>query len=115
MRKSLLKTPRSALSSRVAVLPSALLADAGGRRRAAKANGNLRRNGSASTVAPLGATADVSAARMRLLEGFLSRTETADVVQYALQWFSQTLNISKALCLIRRSHEQTVVSAGSQG
>jgi signal transduction histidine kinase len=104
--------PHSALSS--PPLPPALLAVAGGRarrRRAAKANGEAIFTAADAQAAQL-------AIRLRLLEGFVSRTEIADSAQYALQWLAETLGVARSLCLVRPSAEQmlfTVAACGLPG
>src|SRR4051812_37607350 len=110
MRKSLPKTRPSELSSRAASLPAALVAVAGGRRRAAKANGVA----SPGHVMVLRRDERLMA-RLRLLEGFLSRTEVADCARHALQWLADAQGVKRALCLIRPSGEQALVVVGSTG
>jgi len=94
-----------------------LLAAAAGRRRAAKANGNAtnasfpgsfdrRRSGSGD---------DWAAMRLRLLEGFLSRTEIADSARHALQWFGEALGVSQSICLLRLGGEQALFTVASYG
>src|SRR5437879_4408343 len=100
MRKSLQKTPPSELSSKLALLPDALLAAAAARQVAAKANGrstNVRRP--QVQVAP--AEGDQVAARLRLLEGFISRTEVADCAQHALQWLADERGVARSMCIVR--------------
>src|SRR5688572_15708985 len=111
MRKSLPKTPPSGHSSRVAPLPSGLLAVAGApeRRRAAKANGNAGR------VVAVDDARSQMLARMRLLEGFLSRTEVAEAAQYALQWLGEVLGVRQSLCLIKPSAESSLFTVASHG
>ena len=113
MRKSLPKTPHSAPSSRVAHLPSALLAVAGapGRlKRAARANGEASR-----PIAIDDVRTPVLAARLRLLEGFLSRTEVADAAQYGLQWLGEVLGVRQSVCLIKPSAESSLFTVASNG
>src|SRR5438552_3704806 len=82
------------------------LAAAAGRRH------DPRRNGSATSALPAVAPrrppsprshgSDVTlAVRLRLLEGFLSRTDIAECAQYALRWLADTTEIDQAICLIR--------------
>ena len=40
-------------------------------------------------------------ARLRLLEGFLNRSEIADCAQHALVWLAETLDVPRSLCLVR--------------
>jgi signal transduction histidine kinase len=97
--------------------PLVLLAGSGRRRRAAKAHGGPARNGngavnsSASASGPHGESGD----RLRLLEGFLSRTEIADTAHYALQWLGETLGVSQSVCLIRPAGEQALLTVGAYG
>jgi len=55
------------------------------------------------------------AARVRLLEGFVSRTEVADCAQFALQWIGETIGVSQSICLVRPSGEQTLYASGHYG
>jgi len=122
MRKSLLKTPPSGLSSRLAP-PPALVAVGGAARRPAN-----RRNGSAPytgvprvrvAVEEASALSDeeqqLLAARVRLLEGFISRTDVSDTAQHALQWIGETLGISKSICLARLMGEPALFASGHYG
>src|SRR5580765_3404470 len=99
MRKSLLKTRPSVLSSRVAH-PSVALA-AVGRRAAERARSTpysgVPRVRVAVDYAGDGVDDDNAslAARVRLLEGFVSRTEIADCTHFALQWVGETLGVSQ--------------------
>jgi len=54
-------------------------------------------------------------ARVRLLEGFVGRTEVADTAQLALQWLGEVLNISQSICLVRPDIEPTLFVVGSYG
>src|SRR5436190_9454476 len=112
MRKSLPKTPHSGHSSRVAPLPSGLLAVAGAParpRRAGKTNGN----GQAITIED--PRAPLMTARLRLLEGFLSRTEVADAAHYGLQWLGEALGVRQSVCLIKPSAESSLFTVASHG
>src|SRR4029453_19351524 len=113
MRKSLLKTPPSGLSSRLLSPSAALVAGERGRRPAAK-----RGNGSPYAGVPrmrvavegaIGEDEDLLAARIRLLEGFISRTELADCAQHALQWLAEVLGAAQSICLVRPLGEQSLV------
>jgi PAS domain S-box-containing protein len=55
------------------------------------------------------------AARVRLLEGFVSRTEIADCAQIALQWLAENANINQSLCLVRPSGEGALFVIGVHG
>src|SRR5947209_16958015 len=98
MRKSLQKTPRSALSSALVRLRADLLAGAAPR-HAPKRNG--RANGAAGASMTVPTAADGLVARLRLMEGFLSRTDIADCAQYALQWLADASGIIRSVCLVR--------------
>ena len=52
---------------------------------------------------------------MRLLEGFLSRTEIADAAQHALQWLGEVLGVRQSLCLIKPSSESSLFTVASHG
>jgi PAS domain S-box-containing protein len=95
-------------------LSPALLAVAGAPaqdRRAAKANGSAERTAAAGDDS----RALQLAARMRLLEGFLSRTEVADAAQYALQWLSEVLGVRQSLCLIKPTAESSLFTVAACG
>src|SRR5262245_44694715 len=119
MRKSLLKTPHSAPSSMPA--PAAALVAVGAPRRAA-----AKRNGSAApyTGVPrvrvavetgVADDADLLAARVRLLEGFVARAEISDCTQLALQWVAEVLGLMRSICLVRPDGEQSLFVVGSYG
>src|ERR1700730_4432984 len=95
MRKSLQKTLPSGLSSRLERPPAGLLAAAGGRLSAAERNGAAENGRRLS--APLGHSEDLAAC-LRLLEGFLSRTDIADCAQFALQWLGGELWVEASVC-----------------
>src|SRR5262245_1418252 len=120
MRKSLLKTPPSELSSRLAPPVPAALVGVGGRRPP------TRRNGSATpyTGVPRVRVAveetgeeeqEQLAARVRLLEGFVGRTEANDCTQYALQWLGEALAIPQSIALVRPPGEQTLYTSAHYG
>src|SRR5437016_5274115 len=98
MRKSLLKTPPSGLSSRL-LAPPALVVGARARARARKpASG--RESGSPYAGVPrvrvavegaIGEEEDFLASRVRLLEGFVGRTDITDCAQFALQWLGDVM------------------------
>jgi PAS domain S-box-containing protein len=58
---------------------------------------------------------DKLVARLRLLEGFLSRTEVADCAEYALQWLGDVLAVEQSLCLVKSISEQTLSAVASYG
>jgi PAS domain S-box-containing protein len=55
------------------------------------------------------------ATRVRLLEGFVSRTEIADCTQFALQWLGETLGVSQSICLVRPGSETSIFAIGAYG
>ncbi len=93
-------------------MPARLLSDAAAPPRAAE---RADRNGVSAHARAAASRDDRLAARLRLLEGFLSRIEPADCAYYALQWLAQTLGISRSLCLIRPAHEQTLIAIAWHG
>src|SRR5262245_30939250 len=109
MRKSLQKTRLSGLSSKLPRLPAGLLVGAARRAGAkppegfgvarpvgARAVGRNGASGASASRATPGV--DVAAPRdvhLRLLEGFLSRTEIADCAQLALQWLADELHVAR--------------------
>ncbi|MQA30182.1 MAG: PAS domain-containing protein [Luteitalea sp.] len=109
MRKLLPKTRHSEPSSRGASLPAPLFVPDAGRQRAAEPDGGTRRS-----VAD-GPRERQLTERLRLLEGFLGRTEVADCAGHALQWLGDVLGIRQSLCLIRPVGEQALVVVSSQG
>src|SRR3989442_15278363 len=118
MRKSLLKTPPSGLSSGLG--PRAALVAVGAARRPA-----TTRNGSAPyTGVPRvrvaveeasGEEADQLPARVRLLEGFVGQAEIADAAQIALQWLGEVIGITQSICLVRLSGEASLFVVGAYG
>jgi signal transduction histidine kinase len=59
--------------------------------------------------------AESLAARLRLLEGFVSRTEIADVAGVALLWLGEVLGIPQSICLVRPSGESSLFVIGAYG
>ncbi len=119
MRKSLLKTPPSALSCRLPH-PSGALAAVGERRRAVKRNGaaaypGVPRVGVAVEQRPDASEHAALAARVRLLEGFVSRTDLSDCAFFALEWLGDHLAVPQSICLVRLSSEGSLFVAGSHG
>jgi PAS domain S-box-containing protein len=93
----------------------------GGARRAA-----TKRNGASTpytgvprvrvAVEALGEDAqDPLASRVRLLEGFVSRTEVGDSAQFALQWIGESLGVSQSIGLVRLPGEQSLYVAAQYG
>ncbi|HXI28635.1 MAG TPA: ATP-binding protein, partial [Vicinamibacterales bacterium] len=62
-----------------------------------------------------GDDADVLAARVRLLEGFVARAEISDCTQLALQWLAEVLGLMRSICLVRPEGEQSLFVVGSYG
>jgi signal transduction histidine kinase len=112
MTKSLQKTPPSGLNSRLARLSAGLLVDAGGRSPGAERNGAAKAGCSPS--APIDHSGNLGA-HLRLLEGFLSRTELADCAQFALQWLAAELCVERSMCLVRPLRERTFVTVAARG
>jgi len=59
--------------------------------------------------------ADLLAARVRLLEGFVARAEISDCTHLALQWLAEVLHFTHSICLIRPDAEQQLYVVGSYG
>ncbi|HEY6214691.1 MAG TPA: hypothetical protein VIW45_20500, partial [Vicinamibacterales bacterium] len=55
------------------------------------------------------------AARVRLLEGLVGRTDIADCTQYALQWLEDSLGRPKSICMVRPAGEQALFVSGANG
>jgi PAS domain S-box-containing protein len=55
------------------------------------------------------------ASRIRLLEGFVSRTDLADCAQFALQWLREHHGAAQSICLVRPPAEQALFVVGSYG
>jgi PAS domain S-box-containing protein len=118
MRKSLLKTPPSGLSSRL-LAPPALVVGARARKPAPRRNGPAAYGGDprvrVAVEGAIGEEAEFLAARVRLLEGFVSRTDITDCAQLALQWLGDVLGVRQSICLLRPHSEQTLVVVGAYG
>ncbi|HEY7290438.1 MAG TPA: ATP-binding protein [Vicinamibacterales bacterium] len=56
-----------------------------------------------------------TAARVRLLEGFISRTELTDCAHFALQWLGEATGVSQSICLVRPAGEAALFVVGSYG
>ncbi len=116
MRKSLLKMRPSGLSSR-RLAHAPLLVAARGHRLGAKRNGSFGRMspGRDNGKSTRSQISDLSAARARLLEGLISRTDIADCTQHALHWMGDTLGVPRSVCVVRQPGEQSLVVAGAHG
>jgi signal transduction histidine kinase len=55
------------------------------------------------------------AARVRLLEGFVGRTEVADCAQYALQWLGDVLGVPQSICLLKPIDGQALSAVAAYG
>lgn len=55
------------------------------------------------------------AARVRLLEAFVSRSDITDCTQYALQWLAEILGLAPSLCLLRPDGEEALFTVGAHG
>jgi signal transduction histidine kinase len=101
----------------VAPLPPALFAAAERPRRAVKPNGARDAGGAAAARGRtmLIPSAVGLSARLRLLEGFLNRTELADTAHNALQWLGDALGVPQSLCLVRPAGEQMLLTLAAYG
>src|SRR5262245_25959318 len=119
MRKSLLKTPPSGLSSRLAPPAAALVAVGAARRPATKRNGSGPYTGvprvRVAVEEASGEEAEQLASRVRLLEGFVGRAETADCAQNALQWLGDVAGITQSICIVRPAGETSLIVVGAHG
>src|SRR5262245_17501028 len=115
MRKSLQKTPPSALNSRLAPLPAALAAV-----DAEQRSHGVRRNGSGgfgtARAAVLSRDEDERlAARARLLEGFVIRTDITECARFALRWLADTVRVGQSLCLVQPTGEAALFAVADMG
>jgi signal transduction histidine kinase len=55
------------------------------------------------------------AARVRLLEAFVSRSDVTDCTQYALQWLREILGLTPSLCLLKPAGEEALFTVGAHG
>ena len=99
--------------------PAALAAAGMARKSAGKRNASAPYTGIPRVrVAFEEGTADdgeLLAARVRLLEGFVSRAEIADCTQLALQWLGEALGIAHSICLVRPETEPSLFVVGTYG
>src|SRR3982750_2836272 len=65
--------------------------------------------------APSGEDAESLAARVRLLEGFVARSELADTASVALQWLGEVVGISHSICLVRPADATSLFVVGTYG
>ncbi|HWF84007.1 MAG TPA: ATP-binding protein [Vicinamibacterales bacterium] len=54
-------------------------------------------------------------ARLRLLEGFVARSEIADCSRFALQWLGEVLGVSRSICLLKPIGEQMLFAVSAYG
>ncbi len=54
-------------------------------------------------------------ARLRLVEGFIGRTEVADCAQFALDWFAEALGVSQSICLLKPAAERAASTVAFRG
>jgi PAS domain S-box-containing protein len=55
------------------------------------------------------------AARVRLLEALVSRSDATDCTQYALQWLREVLGLTSSLCLLKPPGEEALFTVGAYG
>src|SRR5947207_13896750 len=119
MRKSLLKTPPSGLSSRPGRPAAALVAVGVGRGRQSERTHSDGYHGIApvgANGARAGADAEIdSAARLRLLEALVSRADIAECAQAGLQWLEETLGLRPPPCLVRPTGAALPLVVGRPG
>ena len=84
-------------------------------RHGAKRNGAAAVAGRAARFAFTLGREDQLAARLRLLEGFVGRTEIADCARYALQWLGEALGVSRSICLLKAAAEPALFAVSSYG
>jgi signal transduction histidine kinase/PAS domain-containing protein len=54
-------------------------------------------------------------ARLELLEGFLSRSELPETVDFSLDWLARVHGVNQSLCLVHRLNETSLSVVGSRG
>jgi PAS domain S-box-containing protein len=99
---------------------TALVAVAARRRSAARRNGSTAPYTGVPRVrvaveTGVGDDAEMLAARVRLLEGFVARAEISDCTQLALQWLAEVLGLTRSISLVRPEGEQALFVVGSYG
>jgi len=89
-----------------------LVAVAGVQRpRAAKANGSAAPH----VAIQVGEEGGTLASRLRLLEGFVARTELTDCGNYALQWLGEALRVAQSICLVKPRGAEALYAVASHG
>jgi signal transduction histidine kinase/PAS domain-containing protein len=58
---------------------------------------------------------DQLAARLKLLEGFISRSDLTDCARFALQWVGDVYGVSQSICLVRGTSEQKLYPVAAFG
>src|SRR5215510_10358450 len=70
-------------------------------------------------IKPAGGGAQTPDARLtthlELLEGFLSRSDLQETVEFALDWLERVHHVNQSLCLIHRLNESALSVVGSRG
>jgi len=89
------------------------------RRPAARRNGSVPYTGVPRVRVAVGESAgddvDLLAARVRLLEAFVGRSEIADCANIGLQWLGEVLGIRQSICLIRPEGEPSLFVVAAYG
>ena len=94
-------------------MPVGLLA-AGAPRHGPRRNGRANGASGDAAVAPGSpGSSEALAARLRLMEGFVSRTDIADCTQHALQWLAEAVGVHQSMCLVRAIGEPVMTTAGA--
>ena len=70
--------------------------------------------GSAPTAVAVGDD-QLLAAKVRLLEAFVSRSDITDCTQYALEWLGEILGLAPSLCLLKSAGEEILFTVGAHG
>jgi PAS domain S-box-containing protein len=72
-------------------------------------------NGGAARFALAPGRDEHLAARLRLLEGFVARTDIADCAQYALEWLAEVLGVAQSVCLLKPAGSPTLAAVAAHG
>ena len=72
-------------------------------------------NGGAARFALAPGRDEQLAARLRLLEGFVARTDIADCAHYALEWLAGVLGLPQSICLLKRAGSPVLASVAVHG
>lgn len=114
MRESLQRTPHFAPGSWPAPLQAALRSAGVARQRGPKRNGSAGSRGVAHRAVAVG-DAQRLAARVRLLEAFVGRSDITDCTRYALQWLHEILDLTPSLCLLKPDGKEALFAVGAHG